>query len=466
MISGYHKRMQLPPPPGTARRAAAAVASDAPGLVFRGAAQTAQATTDPAWLLSGPAETGKTWAGVWRLDRECRATPGGQYALVRKVRVTIAPTVLRTFLRVQALYPPGQRATPYGGANPTWFDYPNGARLWLGGMDDPGKVLSSERDGIYLNQAEELAEGDYETLLTRATGRGARTATPMVFGDCNPGPEDHWIIRRRDAGALTLLESRHEDNPTLHDGRAWTAQGRRSLAALDALTGVRYQRLRLGRWVGAEGQFFVQLSEAQHVIPDMPLPFGWDVWGALDYGFHHPLSFGVFAQAPDGRIVILGRHSAHKWYIRQHAEAMDALLQVCGVPKRGLRMVAGHDCWATGKDDPETVADKFAHHGYRLERATIARTPGWQAVGERLGNVAAGVPVTLQWCARARPDVPALARMVHDPRDPEDVLKVNADAEGRGGDDDADRIRYGVMASGGASAWTSDDLAKLAGRRV
>jgi hypothetical protein len=40
-----------------------------------------------------------------------------------------------------------------------------------------------------------------------------------------------------------------------------------------------------------------------------------------------------------------------------------------------------------------------------------------------------------------------LARMVPDPHDAEDVKKVDADAAGRGGDDDYDTLRYLVMAA-------------------
>lgn len=395
-------------------------------------------------MLAGPAETGKTFGGLYRLDHEARRWPNSQWILARKVRATMDSTVLGTWRRIIAIH---GGVEVFGGERPQFYVYPNGARVWIVGFDNPDKILSGEFDGAYVNQAEELDESDHETLTTRVTGRGAQTDTPMVWGDCNPGPEDHWIIRRRDAGVLTFLESRHEDNPTLYtDAGELTAQGERTMATLDALTGVRYQRLRMGRWVGAEGQYF-DVDEARHVIDDCVLPFGWDVWGALDYGWTHPLSFGLLCQSPEGRIIVLGRHSAHKWYVKQHAAAMDALLQECRVPKRGLRIVAGHDCWAEGRDEKETVADKFAGHGYHLERATVARIPGARAVGERLGNVAAGVPATLQFCRRARADVAALARMVHDPREPEDVLKINADAEGRGGDDDYDRIRYGVMAA-------------------
>lgn len=418
--------------------------------VFRGAALEAQRVTSDEWVISGPSETGKTWGSLWRLDHELRTTRKAQAALLRKVRETITGTVLVTYKRV--IERSGSGAKEYGGQKPQWYDYPNGARLWIGGMDDPGKVLSGERDFIYVNQAEELNEADWETLSTRATGRGAVTETPMLFGDCNPGPEDHWVIRRRDSGALRLLESKHEDNPSLFDddGRI-TAQGIRSIAKLDKLTGVRFLRLRRGLWVGAEGQYFDQLDENVHVLPE-PIERpqqSWGVWGALDYGFHHPLAFGVFAQDPSGCVYMLGRHVEHKWYIAQHADAMGSLLDALSIDKHGLRIVAGHDCWATSKDDPETIADKFAKHGFHLERATISRIIGARAVGERLGNPVCDPPVapTLLFNPSCRTTFLALSRMVHDPRKTEDVLKVNADAEGRGGDDEYDMVRYAVMAA-------------------
>jgi hypothetical protein len=412
---------------------------------FRGAAHEAQTTTAREWIISGPYETGKTWAALYRLDTEARNNPGGQYAIVRKVRADMDGSVLVTWGRVIAMR---GGVVPFGGNKPQWFDYENGARVWVGGLDRPEKTLSGERDGIYVNQAEELEEHDWETIGTRTTGRGAVTATPMLFGDCNPGAEDHWIIRRRDAGVLSLLESRHEDNPALFTAAGQpTEQGIRTMAILDALTGIRYQRGRLGRWVGAEGMYFTQLHPDVHLV-EQDANQGWPVWGALDYGFSHPLSFGIFTQAPHGTIYLLARHAAAKWYISQHARAMDDLLEQLGIAKEGFRIVAGHDCWATGHDDPETIADKFAMCGYYLERAIISRVIGARAIGERLGNPETDVaPTFFIDKRRAKPAFDSLARMVHDPKNTEDVLKINADAEGRGGDDDYDMVRYGLMAA-------------------
>lgn len=412
-----------------------------------------QSITAPEAIISGPSETGKTWSALWRLDQLLSTTPGAQAAIVRKLRTTMDGTVLVTYRRV--VDRSGSGAIPFGGNHPQWYDYPNGARLWVGGLDNPDKILSGERDWIYVNQAEELSADDWQTLSTRTTGRGAVTDTPMLFGDCNPGAEDHWIITRRDTGRLMLLESRHEDNPSLFDGAGHiTPQGVRTMATLDALQGVRKQRLRYGRWVGAEGAYYTQLDEAMHLV-DLPrVPSGWPVWAGLDYGFVHPLAFVVLTQDPQGRMYVAGQHTAHKWHVTQHADAMDDLLLSIGVEKRGLRIAAGHDCWATGKDETETIAEKFAKRGYVLDKATISRVIGARALGERLGNPTCDPPIapTLFFAQQARGVFNALARMVHDPRNPEDVLKVDADLDGGGGDDLYDCLRYAAMARTGAAS--------------
>jgi hypothetical protein len=263
---------------------------------FRGDNARAQETLAREWILSGPSETGKTWATLWRLDAVLRATPGAQGALVRKLAVDIPPTVLVTYRRVVARS--GSGATPFGGEKPEWYDYPNGARLYVGGIDRPGRILSGERDVIYVNQAEELDAGDWETLSTRTTGRGAVTKHPMLFGDCNPGDPEHWILKRAAGGALELLRSRHEDNPTLYtDAGAVTEQGRRTLATLDALTGARLARLRHGEWVlGDEDEAF---------LPSLAL---WDACERLaaPYDTRQPIVLGLDAAVSGDTFAVVG----------------------------------------------------------------------------------------------------------------------------------------------------------------
>ena len=52
---------------------------------FRGANLEIQSFRGNEWLLSGPAETGKTWATLWLLDSLLRETPFAKATLLRKL---------------------------------------------------------------------------------------------------------------------------------------------------------------------------------------------------------------------------------------------------------------------------------------------------------------------------------------------------------------------------------------------
>ena len=115
------------------------------------------------------------------------------------------------------------------------------------------------------NQAEEISLEDWGILCSRATGRAGNSPYPQVMGDCNPSVPWHWIRARAREGRLVVLESRHEDNPTLFDRGEWTPLGRSTLETLDALPGVLRDRLRHGRWVAAEGTVY-ELDARIHVL--------------------------------------------------------------------------------------------------------------------------------------------------------------------------------------------------------
>jgi hypothetical protein len=284
---------------------------------FRGNALRAQSIVAQEWMLAGPSETGKTWASLWRLDDLLRTTPRAQAALIRKVAADVGPTVLRTYKKVIARSSSG--AIPYGGEKPEWYDYPNGARLFVGGLDRAGQILSGERDFIYVNQAEELTLDDWETLTTRTTGRGAVTETPMLFGDCNPNAPNHWIINRP---SLQVLHTRHEDNPSLYDdsGRL-TPQGTRTMAILDNLTGVRKKRLRLGLWVAAEGTVY-EFDRSVHLIDRFPIPEDWPRIRAIDFGYTNPFVCQWWARDPDGRMYLYREIYMTRRTIKVHCETI------------------------------------------------------------------------------------------------------------------------------------------------
>ena len=254
---------------------------------------------------SGPAETGKTVAACVKAHLLASKYPGCQGAIIRKTYKSMPGSVCQTFERVTK----GAPIFKLGDHHPERYIYANGSQIWLGGMDNPDKVLSSERDFVYVNQAEELCVDDWEKLVTRTTGRGSVIPHTQVFGDCNPGGSRHWIRERAKAGQITLLTTSHKDNPSLFgDDGEITEQGKKSMAALDALTGVRRQRLFEGKWATPEGLVYDIFDASIHVRERKPEEFSrWTL--AVDVGYTNPAVILLIGIDGDGRF-----HIAREFY--------------------------------------------------------------------------------------------------------------------------------------------------------
>jgi phage terminase large subunit len=340
---------------------------------FRGAALEAQSVTEHEWLEAGPAETGKTFSALYRLDTLMRETPRASAVIVRKVRADMNATVLQTWRRVIAIR---GGAAGYGGEEAKFYTYPNGARVYICGMDRPGAALSSERDFIFCNQAEQLEVDDWEILSTRTTGRGAVTDHPMLFGDCNPGPPTHWILQRP---SLRLLHSRHEDNPTLYSGEGEiTAQGIRTMAILDDLTGVRKERLRFGKWVAATGTVY-EFDRGIHVIARDEMPKAARYVVSTDFGFTNAFVTQLWAIDHDGRMYLEKEIYRTGRIVEEHAKDIKQMVGARNVEA----YVADHDA-----EDRATLRA----HGISTRPAMKAVSVGIQAVQARMAKAPDGKP--------------------------------------------------------------------------
>jgi phage terminase large subunit len=267
---------------------------------------------DPEVIVEGSAETGKTLAACWKLHLLALKYPASQWVIVRKIQRDLYGSVLQTWERVIRAAP----VTTYGGEKPEKYQYNNGATVWVAGMDNPGKVLSSERDGMYVNQAEQLVLDDWESLTTRTTGRNAVVPFPQLFGDCNPGGSKHWIQERSKSKVLRLIHTTHRDNPTLYteDGQL-TAQGQRTIDRLGNLSGIRRKRLFEGIWATAEGVVYDTFDPNVHVKtrPDSEM-VSWYL--AMDEGYTNPAVILLIGLDSDGRW-----HVAREWYERNQLES-------------------------------------------------------------------------------------------------------------------------------------------------
>lgn len=273
----------------------------------RGAVADFIYSRDREVIAEGPSETGKTLAACWKIHLLAIKYKGLNGAIVRNTYKSMPGSVLQTFARVIADAP----VEPYGGEKPEKYIYANGSIIWIGGMDNPDKVLSSERDFVYVNQAEELTLDAWEKLVTRTTGRGAVMPYTQLLGDCNPAGSKHWIRERARSGRMKLVRTIHRDNPTIYaDNGELTAHGRGVMADLSSLTGVRRKRLFEGIWATAEGAVYDTFDASVHVKVREPSEMKlWYLAG--DEGYTNPAVILLVGEDTDGR-----HHIAQEFYKR------------------------------------------------------------------------------------------------------------------------------------------------------
>lgn len=349
---------------------------------------------DPEVIISGPAETGKTRTALEKLDAFMWKYPGSQAIVVRKTYKSLKTSVLLTFeKKVLGAWDPtandgegvfDQRKTPIlklGGEHVEGYLYPNGSHIYLGGMDVPDKVLSSEWDVVYVNQAEELTLNDWEIITTRTTGRAGNMPYAQVMADCNPAPPTHWIRSRADKGRLKFIESRHEDNPVLFDPTTHliNEQGRRTMEVLKNLTGVRYLRLYLGKWAAAEGVIYEDFDREVHLINPFPIPADWVKFRAIDFGYTNPFVCQWWALDPDGRLYLYREIYMTHRLVEDFARQINTLSH----NERIRTTIADHDA-----EDRATLE----RYGIPTEAAMKAVSLGIQAVQVRLRKAGDGKP--------------------------------------------------------------------------
>lgn len=267
-------------------------------------------------LVSGPAGTGKSRALLEVLNLRASKYPGSRHLIVRKTRTSLNESGLVTF--EEKVLPPHSPVKK--GPKRRYrvvYEYPNGSEIVVAGMDDPTRIMSTEFDTVFAQEATEFKEEDWDNLTTRL--RNGVLPYQVLTADCNPGSPRHWLKKRCEAGKCRLFESRHEDNPLLWDGRRWTEYGAAYLAKLDNLAGVRYLRLRKGLWVMAEGMVYTDYDPAIHLIDRFDIPASWPRFWVVDFGFTNAFCWQAWAQDPDGRLYRYREIYQTKRLVEDHA---------------------------------------------------------------------------------------------------------------------------------------------------
>lgn len=355
----------------------------------RGTAKALLEDRSPELLVVGPAGTGKSRAALEKIHLAALINPGMRGLIVRKTATSLGSTTLVTFREHVASEALRAGTVAYYTGSPAeaaGYRYDNGSTIVVGGMDKPEKVLSSEYDLIVVDEAIELEATDWETLTTRL--RNGRMSFQQILGCTNPSVPTHWLKSRASKGMLKMLTSLHVDNPVLFDEQGrMTERGRDYMSKLDALTGVRKERLRDGRWVAAEGIIYEEWQQSLHVVPPFAIPESWPRFWVIDFGFTNPFVWQCWAQDPDGRLFLYREMYQTQRTVEHHAVAMmEHVTDLDGewIEPEPTAVITDHDAEGRATLEEKTGLDTTAAD----KRVSI----GLQVVRDRLKLAGDGKP--------------------------------------------------------------------------
>lgn len=266
----------------------------------------------PELLYAGPAGTGKSKCLLEKLHAMMLKYPGSRGLIVRKTLASLGSTALVTYEQHVAKEHLANGEVKWFGGSPkeaACYKYKNGSVIVVGGMDKSMKIMSSEYDVCYAQEATELLEEDWEAITTRL--RNGKIPYQQLIADANPNTPTHWLKVRCDLEKTHHIRSRHEDNPILFnqnpDGTTGglTESGASYMSKLDALTGVRYMRLRKGIWCAAEGLVYEEFDPELHIHKRIGVPpISWTRYMTVDFGYTNPMVVQMWAEDEDGRLYL------------------------------------------------------------------------------------------------------------------------------------------------------------------
>ncbi len=327
------------------------------------------------------------------------------------------------------------------------LSFENGSRIILGGFKDEkdiDKYIGIEYDFIIVEELNQLTADKY-TKLRGSLRTSKPDWRPRMYTSFNPGGTGHSFVKERyilphrfnKEESTRFIGSTYKSNPYLNN---------EYIEYLESLTGDLGKAWREGEWDLFAGQAFSELRGAVHIIDPIELTnVRW--FAGYDQGFNHPFAFILFALTEDGIMYVTN-------YIKSRLKRVDEICELIKqiTPNMKLNMYAGQDIWTKQRDGGPSVFEQMLacglkpNLGYSIIKSSMDRIQGVAQIRKYLAyqNTELGKP-KLYFFKNARAVYDNVASMQFDPGRPEDVMKVDADENGNGGDDLYDAFRYGLM---------------------
>lgn len=217
--------------------------------------------------------------------------------------------------------------------------FPNFSTIWGVGLDDKErveKIMGSEYNTIFINEATQISFETYQKLKTRLsllsysdlklTGIKKQLVNKIII-DCNPRNELHWIykyfiLRKNPITDEPLSENQNRkmvnrkwlpvDNPNLSQDY---------LEIFKNLSGVERLRLYEGQWVNQEGLVYPEFQNA--IIEPFKIKPEWEITASVDFGYTNPFVMLFFAYDSSNEIYYLfDEYYKKEKTVREHCKEL------------------------------------------------------------------------------------------------------------------------------------------------
>ena len=383
----------------------------------QGAMQDVYRSQSSVRIVGGTYDAGKTFGSVGYMDMFAWRNPGARMTFVHRSLNRVYRNIVPTYEKFLGYKPTSRDAsnptdiTRYGGERPEFFEYKNGTRIYMNGLDQPNNLLSDFFDAAFVNQAELLPFDAWDELTARVSERAGTSPIAVLLGDCNPNVKHHWIRRHAKEKKLDYFRMSFLDNPEIIPDQKserlidfkrafenepdpklikqiedlFTDSGWRRVEKLMNLEGLRFKRGFLGVWGSDEGLVFEKFDPEMHIVDgtaEATIMPNWKRYLSVDWGFRNPSSVIWWARTPDDRLY------AYK-EIYKTGLTKPELIQLIkdNCDKRYDRIQYA----AVDSEDQEGV-EMLRRAGFRVKEPKKDRVAQIQAVQERLKVDATGQP--------------------------------------------------------------------------
>ena len=381
----------------------------------QGAMQNVYRSQASVRIIGGTYDAGKTFGGIAYMHAFAWRNPGARMTFVHRSLNRVYRNIVPSYEKFLG-YKPTSRDDPnptyvtrFGGERPEFFEYANGTRIYMNGLDKPQNLLSDFFDAGFVNQAELVPFEAWDELTARVSERAGTSPIAVLLGDCNPNVPHHWIRQQAKDKKLDYFRMSFLDNPEIIPDQKsdrlkafkrafenepdpkllnkimdmFTAPGLRRVEKLKNLEGLRFKRGFLGLWASGEGLVFQRFDPEIHIVDTTIMP-NWKRYLSVDWGTRNPSSVIWWALSPDDRLY------AYKEIYMTQVIKPDLIRMIKKNCDRYDRITYA----AVDSADQDGV-EQLRRAGFRVNEPVKNRIAQIQAVQERLKVDASGQPAIM-----------------------------------------------------------------------